>query len=147
MRHVCGHTNHHKTMIHTFFESQSNLNVHPGKRFYIFEKFRRNWRLKLHYMALSCSRRGPLRYVCGQTIYPTPMVCIFLESLTDLDVHLGKRFALFGQNRRNWCSQSWHPKQRNLLDVARTDEFRVPPMTIFFCIFFTCFILRVFWVR
>ena len=72
-----------------------------------------------------------MRYVCGQTIDPTAMICTFLESPTDLDVHPGKRFALFGQNRRNWRSQSWQPKQRNFHDVARTDEVRVPLMTIF----------------
>ena len=44
-------------------------------------------------MAMSCSRRGPLRYVCGQTIDPTTLICTFLESPTDLDVHPKKRFA------------------------------------------------------
>ena len=28
-----------------------------------------------------------MRYVCGQTINPTSMICTFLESPTDLDVH------------------------------------------------------------
>ena len=81
---------------------------------------------------MSCSRRGPLRHVCGQTIYTTAMICTFLESLTDLDVHPGKRFALFWWNRRNWRRRSRHPKLRNLLDVTRTDEVWVLPMTIFF---------------
>ena len=119
-------------MVYTFLESPSNLDVHPRIRFSIFEKnSRRKWGPKVHYTAKSCSRRGPLRYVCGQTIDPTAMICTFLESPTDLDVHPGKRFALFGQNRRNWRSQSLHPKQRNFHDVARTDEVRVPLMTIF----------------
>ena len=75
LRYVCGHTYHRTTMIHTFLECPSDLDV-------------RNWRPKVHYMALSCSRRGPLRYVCGQTIQPTAMICTFLERPTDLDVHL-----------------------------------------------------------
>ena len=48
--------------------------------FWIFEKFRRKWRLKYTIW-------GPLRYVCGQTINPTSMICTCLESPTDLDVH------------------------------------------------------------
>ena len=48
-------------------------------------------------MAMSYSRRGPLRHVYGQTIYPTAVICTFLESQTDLDVHPGKRFALFAR--------------------------------------------------
>ena len=43
---------------------------------------------------MSCSRRGPLRYVCGQAIDPTAMICTFLESPTDLDVHPRKRMVL-----------------------------------------------------
>ena len=105
LRHVCGHTNHSTTMFHTFLESPSNLDVHPRIHFWLFKKFRRNWRLKVHYMAMTCSQRGPLRYVCGQTIDPTAMICTFLESPTDLDVHPGKRFAFFGRNRRNWRRQ------------------------------------------
>ena len=38
LRHVCGHTYHRTTMIHTFLESPSNLDVHPRIRFSIFEK-------------------------------------------------------------------------------------------------------------
>ena len=34
-----------------------------------------------------------MRYVCGQTINPTAMICTFLESPTDLDVHPRKSFA------------------------------------------------------
>ena len=34
-----------------------------------------------------------MRYVCGQTINPTAMICTFLESPADLDVHPKKRFA------------------------------------------------------
>ena len=59
------------------------------------KKYHRNWRLKVHYMATSCSRRGPLRYVCGQTIQPTAMICTFLERPTDLDVHPRKRLLFF----------------------------------------------------
>ena len=44
-------------------------------------------------MAMSCSRRAPLGYVCGQTIHPTAMICTFLESPTDLDVHPRKSFG------------------------------------------------------
>ena len=102
LRHVCDQTDYRTTMIHTFLESPSNLDVHPGIHFWIFKKFRRNWRLKVHYMAMLCSRRGPLRHVCGQTIYPTAMNCTCLESPTDLDVHPGKGFALFARNRRIW---------------------------------------------
>ena len=46
---------------------------------------------------MSCSRRGPLRYVCGQAIDPTAMICTFLESPTDLDVHPRKSFALLAK--------------------------------------------------
>ena len=86
-------------MVHTFLESPSNLDVHPriGFSIHVFEKIRLNWRLKVHYMAMSCSRRGPLRYVCGQTIDPTAMICTFLESPAYLDVLPGKHFALFAE--------------------------------------------------
>ena len=72
----------------------------PGFVFRYSKKFRRKWPPKVHYTALSCSRRGPLRHVCGQTINPTAMICTFLEISTDLDVHPRTGFALFGQNRR-----------------------------------------------
>ena len=96
----------------------------PGFVFEYSKKFRRNWRLKVHYMAMSCSRSSPLRYVCGQTIDPTAMICTFLESQTDLDVHPRKRSALFGQNRRNWRRRST-PKTMKFAHVARRDEVRV----------------------
>ena len=67
---------------------------------------------------MSCSRRGPLCYVCGQTINPTAMIYTFIESPSDRDVHPGKHFALFGRNRRNWRRRSRHKKQRNLLFAA-----------------------------
>ena len=38
LRHVCGHTNHRTNMVHVFLESPSNLDVHPGIRFWILEK-------------------------------------------------------------------------------------------------------------
>ena len=38
LRHVCCHTNQRTTVIHAFLESPSNLDVHPGIRFWIFEK-------------------------------------------------------------------------------------------------------------
>ena len=41
-RHVCGHTNHHTTMFHTFLESLSDLDVHPEKRFALLGHYRRN---------------------------------------------------------------------------------------------------------
>ena len=88
-------------------------------------------RPKVHYTATSCSRRGPLRYVCGQTIAPTAMICTSFESPTDLDVHPRKRFAVFVQNRRNWHRRSMHTKERNLL-VARTDEVWVLLMNFFY---------------
>ena len=46
--------------------------------------------------------RGPLRHVCGHINHRTTLVHTFLKSLSHLDVYPGKRFALFGQNRRNW---------------------------------------------
>ena len=104
--------------------------------------FRPNWRLKVHYISISCSRRGALRHVCGHTNHRTTMVDTFLESPSDLVVHPGKRFALFGQNRRNWRRRSRHPKRRNLLHVARTDEVRVPLMTIFFLALFNFFVCK-----
>ena len=38
-----------------------------------------------------------MRYVCGQTVNPTAMICTFLESQTNLDVHRKKRFALLAK--------------------------------------------------
>ena len=38
-----------------------------------------------------------MRYVCGQIINPTAMICTFLESPTDLDVHPKKRFAFLAK--------------------------------------------------
>ena len=72
LRHVCGHTNHRTTMVHTIF-GKSKMGI-PGFVFGYSKKINRNWRLKAHYMAMSYSRRGPLRHVCGQTIYPTAMI-------------------------------------------------------------------------
>ena len=80
---------------------------------------------------MSCSRRGPLRHVCGSTIYPTAMICTFLESQTNLDVHPGKRFALFGQNRRNWHRRNRHQKQRHLL-------FATELFTLELCFYIYC---------
>ena len=45
---------------------------------------------KFWFLYESCSLRGPLRYACGQTIYPTAMICTFLERLTNLDMHPGE---------------------------------------------------------
>ena len=42
LRHFCGHTNHRTTMVHTFLESLSDLDVHPGKRFALLGHYRRN---------------------------------------------------------------------------------------------------------
>ena len=47
LRHVCGHTNHHTTMFHTFLESLSDLDVHPGKRFALLGHYRQNWRREI----------------------------------------------------------------------------------------------------
>ena len=69
----------------------------PGLVFRYSKKFRRNWRPKVQYTAMSCSRRGPLRYGCGQTVHPTAMICTFFESPTDLDVHPRKSFALLAK--------------------------------------------------
>ena len=38
LRHVYGYINHSTTMVHTFLESPSNLDVHPRIRFSILEK-------------------------------------------------------------------------------------------------------------
>ena len=38
-----------------------------------------------------------MRYVCGQTVNPTAMICTFLESQTNLDVHRKKRCALLAK--------------------------------------------------
>ena len=50
-------------------------------------------------MAMSCSRRGPLRFVCGQTVNTstTAMIYTYMESPSDLDVHLKKRFAVLAE--------------------------------------------------
>ena len=55
LRHVSGHTNHRATMIHTFWENPSSLDVHPRIRFSIFKKknIRRNCRPKVHYVMLT----------------------------------------------------------------------------------------------
>ena len=47
-----------------------------------------------HNMAIPCSRMGPLRCVCGQTIRPIALICTSLKCLTDLSVHISNRFAL-----------------------------------------------------
>ena len=52
LRHVCNHTNHRTTIIHTFLERPSDLDVHPRIRFLDSENFRRNWRLKVHYVEM-----------------------------------------------------------------------------------------------
>ena len=57
-----------------FMESPSNLVFGDSKTFC------RNWRLKAYYMAMTCSRKGSLRYVCGQSVHPTEIICTFLES-------------------------------------------------------------------
>ena len=67
------------------------------------------------YLFFSRPRRGPLRHVCGHTNHCTTIVHTFFKSPTDLDMHPWKRFAVFGQNRRNWRLRSGHPKQQNLL--------------------------------
>ena len=41
LRHICGHSNHRTTMVHTCLESATDPDVHPWKRFAIFG---RNWR-------------------------------------------------------------------------------------------------------
>ena len=87
----------------------------PGFVFRCSKNFRRNWRLKYTIWRYHAHEGCPLRYVCGQTIHPTAMVCTFLESPTDPDVHPRKRFALFGQSRRNWRRRSRHLNQRNSL--------------------------------
>ena len=66
------------------------------------------------YLFFSRPRRGPLRHVCGHTNHCTAIVHTFLKSPTDLDMQPWKRFAVFGQNRRNWRLRSGHPKQQNL---------------------------------
>ena len=35
-RHVCGHTNHCTTIVHTFFKSSADLDMHPWRRFAVF---------------------------------------------------------------------------------------------------------------
>ena len=100
LRHVCGHTNHHNYDSYIFGKPDGSRCASQDSFFDIRKKIRRKWPPKVHYTALSCSRRGPLRHVCGQTINPTAMICTFLERPTDLDVHPRARFALFGQNRR-----------------------------------------------
>ena len=114
----------------------------PGFVFGYSKKFRRNWRRKVHYMPCHVHEGVPLRYVCGQTIDTTAMISTFFESLTDLDVDPRARFALFGQNRRNWRCQSRHPRLTKFAHVARTDEVRVLLMTIFFCSFFNILVCK-----
>ena len=81
-----------------FWKAQVIQMCIPGFVFRYSKKIRRNCRPKVHYTAMSCSRRGPLRYVCGQTIDPTAMICTFLKSPTDLDVHHGIRFLDIRKN-------------------------------------------------
>ena len=89
-------------MIRAFLESPSNLDVHPRIRFSMFEIISPEFASKSTLYDLCHAHEG-VRCVTfdGPTIYPTAMICTFLESQTNLDVHPGKRFALFGQNRRN----------------------------------------------
>ena len=42
--------------------------------------------------------RGPLRNVCGHTYHRTTMIHTFLESPSDLGVHLKIRFSIFDKN-------------------------------------------------
>ena len=93
------------------------------------KKSPRQCRPKVHYMAMSCSRRGPLRHVCDHTNHRTTMIHTFLESPSNLDVHPGKPSAIFGQNLRNWRHRSRHPKQQNLLFVA--DLYTCKPRFIY----------------
>ena len=53
MCHVYGYTNHSTTMVHTFLESPSNLDVHPGIRFWIFEKTSSELASKYGYVMLT----------------------------------------------------------------------------------------------
>ena len=57
--------------------------MHPRIHFSMFQKVSPELPLKVHYIAMSCSRRGPLRYVCGQTIHPTAML---LAEIVEIDV-------------------------------------------------------------
>ena len=98
----------------------------------IRKKIRRNWRLKVHHMAMSCLRGGPLRHVCGQSINPTAMICTFLESPIDLDAHTKKRFAFLAKSVEIDVAET-----TKFAHVARTDEVRVLLVTIFFFFFLT----------
>ena len=80
-------------------------------RFSIFEKNSSEFASKIHYMAVMLTKGS----IALRFIDPTAMICTFLESQTDLDVHPRKRFAHFGQNCRNLRHRSKHPKQRNSL--------------------------------
>ena len=84
-------------------------------------------------MALSCSRRGPLRYVCGQTFHRTAMIYTFLESSTDLDVHLRTRFAFFGQNRRILRLRSIGAKNNETCSCGPDRRCSSPTDDTFFC--------------
>ena len=85
----------------------------PGFVFLYSENFRRNWRLKVHYMAMSSSRRGPLRYVCGQTIHPTAMICTFCKAQMCI---LGSVF--WPKSSKLTSPKLAQKKQRNLLFAA-----------------------------
>ena len=85
-------------------------------------------------MAMSYSRRGPLRYVCGQTIHATAMVCTFLESPTDLDVHPRKSLDVLAKIVEIDVAELG-AQTRKFGHVARTGEVRVLLMTIF-CSFY-----------
>ena len=105
MRHVCGHTNHRATMIYTCSKRSSDLDVRPGIRFFIFDNFSSELASKSSLYGYVMLTKGSIALTfAGKllTLQATAMICTFLESPTDLDVHPWKRFALFGQNRQNF---------------------------------------------
>ena len=115
----------------------------PGFVFRYSKKIRRNCRPKVHYTAMSCSRRGPLRYVCGQIINPTAMILYIFGKPNRPSCASQEAFCFFGQNRRNWRRRSRHLKQRNLLMWPGQTRFESCWWQFFFlfCLTFWCIIL------
>ena len=77
MRHVYGYTNHSTTMVEIFLQSPSNLDVYHRIRFWIFEKVSSEMASKRTLYGYVMLKKGPFRYVCGQTINPVAMIYTF----------------------------------------------------------------------
>ena len=107
------HLYHRTTMIHAFLESPSNLDVYPRISFSIFEIILPELASKSTLYGYVMLTKGSiaLRLLANYWPYSNDLY-IFGKPNQPRCVHPRKRFALFGQNCRNWRRRSRHPKQR-----------------------------------